>query len=97
MPNNQPAYTNQVEKGDDYTVNFCLDFYNKRLRVDDYLGNVDAVCKRIGQIAKANALTKVFIKSREDDWQTFLSKGCMLEGIYKGYFNGVRRILHGSL
>lgn len=88
MPNNLPTYTNQVEKGDDYTVSFCLDFFNKRLRVDDYLGNVVSICKRIAEIAKANALTKVFIKSREDDWQTFLSKGCMLEGIYKGYFNG---------
>ncbi|KRF13501.1 putative beta-lysine N-acetyltransferase [Paenibacillus sp. Soil787] len=88
MPSNLPTYTNQVENGDDYKVSFCLDFLNKRLRVDDYLGNVDAICKRIGEIAKVNALTKVFIKSREDDWQTFLSKGCMLEGIYKGYFNG---------
>jgi putative beta-lysine N-acetyltransferase len=30
----------------------------------------------------------MFIKSREVDWHTFLSKGCILEGIYKGYFNG---------
>jgi putative beta-lysine N-acetyltransferase len=88
MPSNLPTYTNQVENGDDYMVSFCLDFFNKRLRVDDYLGNVDAICKRITEIAKENNLTKVFIKSREDDWQTFLSKGCMLEGIYKGYFNG---------
>ncbi|NRF95238.1 putative beta-lysine N-acetyltransferase [Paenibacillus frigoriresistens] len=88
MPSNLPTYTNLVENGDEYTVSYCLDFLNKRLRVDDYLGNVDAICKRIVEIAKANALTKIFIKSREDDWQTFLSKGCMLEGIYKGYFNG---------
>jgi putative beta-lysine N-acetyltransferase len=88
MPSNLPTYTNLVENGNEYTVSYCLDFLNKRLRVDDYLGNVDAICKRITEIAKAHALTKVFIKSREDDWQTFLSKGCMLEGIYKGYFNG---------
>ncbi|WP_261300678.1 putative beta-lysine N-acetyltransferase [Paenibacillus andongensis] len=88
MPSHLPTYTNQVENGEEYKVSYCLDFLNKRLRVDDYLGNVDAICKRIVDIAKANALTKVFIKSREDDWQTFLSKGCMLEGIYKGYFNG---------
>lgn len=88
MPSNLPTYTNQVENGDDYSVSYCLDFLNKRLRVDEYLGNVDAICKRIAEIAKVNALTKVFIKSKEDDWQTFLSKGCMLEGIYKGYFNG---------
>jgi putative beta-lysine N-acetyltransferase len=88
MPSQLPTYTNQVEIGEEYKVSYCLDLLNKRLRVDDYLGNVDAICKRISDIAKANALTKVFIKSREDNWQTFLSKGCMLEGIYKGYFNG---------
>lgn len=88
MSSNLPYYSNQVENGSDYTVSFCLDFFNKRLRVDDYLGNVDAIFGRIAEIAQNNALTKVFIKSREDDWQTFLSKGCMLEGIYKGYFQG---------
>ncbi|OAS16563.1 putative beta-lysine N-acetyltransferase [Paenibacillus oryzisoli] len=67
---------------------FCLDFMNKRLRVDDYSGDIDVIYMRAVEIAKTHALTKVFIKSHEVDWQTFLSKGCMLEGIYKGYFNG---------
>lgn len=88
MPNDLPAYSNEVENGSDYTVSFCLDFMNKRLRVDDYQGNVEAVYERITERAKTHALTKVFIKSREQDWQTFLGKGCMLEGIYKGYFHG---------
>jgi putative beta-lysine N-acetyltransferase len=88
MPSDLPTYTNQVENGTDYMIMFCLDFTNKRLRVDDYSGNVDAIYRRVVETAKSHALTKVFIKSREADWQTFLSKGCMLEGIYKGYFNG---------
>ncbi|NOV02932.1 putative beta-lysine N-acetyltransferase [Paenibacillus planticolens] len=88
MPNDLPAYSNEIEHGDDYTVSFCLDFMNKRLRVDDYHGNVNAICARIAGLAQKHALTKVFIKSREEDWQTFLGKGGMLEGIYKGYFRG---------
>ncbi|NOU69025.1 putative beta-lysine N-acetyltransferase [Paenibacillus sp. LMG 31461] len=88
MPSDLPTYLNQVENGTDYTIMFCLDFTNKRLRVDDYSGNVDVIYRRVVEMAKSHALTKVFIKSREVDWQTFLSKGCMLEGIYKGYFNG---------
>ncbi|OCT13894.1 putative beta-lysine N-acetyltransferase [Paenibacillus pectinilyticus] len=67
---------------------FCLDSLNKRLRLDDYRGNIDAIYERVVEIAKAHTLTKLFIKSREHDWQAFLSKGCMLEGIYKGYYNG---------
>lgn len=88
MPSDLPTYTNEVENGTNYTIMFCLDFTNKRLRVDDYSGKIDVIYKRVVEIAKTHALTKVFIKSREVDWQTFLSKGCMLEGIYKGYFNG---------
>ncbi|NQX58220.1 putative beta-lysine N-acetyltransferase [Paenibacillus qinlingensis] len=88
MPSDLPTYLNEVENGTDYAITFCLDFTNKRLRVDDYSGNLDIIYRRVVEMAKTHALTKVFIKSREVDWQSFLSKGCMLEGIYKGYFNG---------
>ncbi|MCY9663055.1 putative beta-lysine N-acetyltransferase [Paenibacillus chondroitinus] len=89
MPNDRPTSRLEVESGSDYTVSFYLDFMNKRLRVDDYQGNVDAIYERAAYVAKSHALTKVFIKSREQDWQSFLGKGCMLEGIYKGYFHGM--------
>nr|WP_261381746.1 putative beta-lysine N-acetyltransferase [Paenibacillus cremeus] len=69
-------------------MHYCLDRFNKRLRVDDYRGNVHALFERILEIAGVHSLTKLFLKSREDEWQTFLSLGCMLEGIYTGYFNG---------
>ncbi|RTE10608.1 putative beta-lysine N-acetyltransferase [Paenibacillus whitsoniae] len=82
------GFVNKVEHGRDYTVSFCLDYTNKRLRVDDYHGNVDRMYARVAEKAQALKLTKVFIKSREDDWRKLLSKGCMLEGIYKGYFLG---------
>ncbi|MFC5648664.1 putative beta-lysine N-acetyltransferase [Paenibacillus solisilvae] len=88
MPGDLPYYVNQAENSSIYQITYCLDFFNKRLRVDDYQGNVDAICKRTAEIAQTHALTKIFIKSRENDWQAFLSKGCMLEGIYKGYFRG---------
>ncbi|CAN7527741.1 putative beta-lysine N-acetyltransferase [Paenibacillus sp. LjRoot153] len=88
MPSDLPTYTNQVESGTDYTIMFCLDVMNKRLRVDDYSGKIDVIYRRIVDIAKKHALTKAFIKSREVDWQALLSMGCMMEGIYKGYFNG---------
>lgn len=88
MPEDRTYYTNQVESGTDYSAQLCVDFFNKRLRVDDYRGNVDSLCVRICELAGEHALTKVFIKARENDWQCYLSKGYMLEGIYKGYFKG---------
>ncbi|KRE47372.1 putative beta-lysine N-acetyltransferase [Paenibacillus sp. Soil522] len=83
-----PYYINQVETGSGCTVHYCLDAFNKRLRVDDYEGNVYLIFERVCGIAGQHALTKLFIKSRQEDWETFLSNGCMLEGIYKGYFDG---------
>ncbi|KIL35506.1 beta-lysine acetyltransferase [Cohnella kolymensis] len=88
MPEENAYYTNRIEKEDDFEAYLCVDYFNKRLRVDDYRGDLHSLCLRISEIAKENALTKIFIKSRENDWQTLLSKGYMLEGIYKGYFNG---------
>ena len=88
MLEEQAYYTNQVEQGRDYEMHVCLDFFNKRIRVDDYRGNIDAIYGRMCELASQHALTKAFVKSREEDWPVFLSKGCMLEGIYKGYFLG---------
>ena len=31
-----PYYINQAETGNGFTVRYCLDAFNKRLRVDDY-------------------------------------------------------------
>ncbi|UUZ92697.1 putative beta-lysine N-acetyltransferase [Paenibacillus sp. P25] len=90
MPKEQPYYTLLVENGEDFKVYYCLDRFNKRLRVDDYEGDAGSVCARMLEIAKANALTKLFIKTREEDWQSLLSRGRMLEGIYKGYYHGAR-------
>jgi beta-lysine N6-acetyltransferase len=81
-------YKNQVETANDWTLHVCLDYFNKRLRVDDYRGHVDSIRTRIREIAEQHAFTKIFVKSREEDWFSFLSGGYMLEGIYKEYFNG---------
>lgn len=89
MPADRPYCVNQVEHTSDGFIRYCLDFFNKRLRVDDYKGCMaDYVLQRSRELADNHALTKLFIKSREEDWQIFLSGGCMLEGIYKGYFDG---------
>jgi putative beta-lysine N-acetyltransferase len=90
MPDDRAGCLNQVESGSGYTMHVCLDFANKRLRVDDYdcQGNTGSLRMRITELAERHALTKVFVKSREEDWQSFLSEGYMLEGIYKGYFLG---------
>lgn len=79
---------NQMENGIDFTMQVYVDPANKRLRVDDYRGNIFSIMNRINEMVKQHAFTKVFVKTRQEDWQSFLSQGYMLEGIFKGYFNG---------
>jgi putative beta-lysine N-acetyltransferase len=88
LPEIPAYYENEIENGSDYRLHLCLDYFNKRLRVDDYQGNVDSICRRATEIATDRSFTKIFVKSREEDWFWFISKGYMLEGVYKGYFNG---------
>lgn len=77
-----------MEKDERFIMDVCLDPFNARLRVDDYRGDVRAMHSRILELVEQHSFTKVFIKSRQEDWQTFLSLGYMLEGVYKKYFNG---------
>jgi beta-lysine N6-acetyltransferase len=88
MDGHSAYYTNEILQGSGFAMHYCLDRFNKRVRVDDYQGQPGILLKTASSIAKTHSLTKLFIKSREEDWQTFLSLGCMLEGVYKGYFDG---------
>lgn len=85
---NEVYAQNCMETGQRFIMKACLDPFNARLRVDDYRGDVRAMHKRIVELVKQHNFTKVFIKSRQEDWQTLLSLGYMLEGVYKKYFNG---------
>ena len=83
-----PYYLYAEEAGADFTMNVCLDWFNQRLRVDDYRGNIYAMMERIKLLSQKNSFTKVFVKSRREHIPLFLSQGYMLEGIYGGYFRG---------
>ncbi|UUZ95170.1 putative beta-lysine N-acetyltransferase [Paenibacillus sp. P25] len=77
-----------VLRGTDYTMHVFFDPFNRRLRVDDYEGNADSIANEAYALMKERGLTKAFIKAKEADWQTFLARGYMLEGVFKGYFRG---------
>lgn len=89
MVQDEIYYLNQIENGPDFTMHLCLDLANNRLRVDDYRGNIYSIIQRINEIvAEQKLITKVFVKTRQEDWQLFLSRGYALEGVFKRYFNG---------
>ncbi|WP_209122273.1 putative beta-lysine N-acetyltransferase [Alkalihalobacillus sp. BA299] len=88
MKNSNIFHISQCESGVNYTINIYIDITNRRLRVDDYRGNVSSIMKRVVEIAKEYSFTKVIIKSKDGDWRKFLSYGYQLEGIIEGFFSG---------
>ncbi|MEW9671402.1 putative beta-lysine N-acetyltransferase [Ammoniphilus sp. 3BR4] len=81
-------YISREEAGQDYIMQIYLDFANERLRVDDFRGNAVSVMVRVRELAKEHNFSKIFIKTRWEDVGTLMSRGYMLEGIFKGYFHG---------
>lgn len=81
-------YISMWETGPDFTMLVYLDFVNKRIRIDDYRGNINSIIIRMKALAKQYSFTKELIKAREEDWRTFLSNGYVFEGTINGYFNG---------
>jgi putative beta-lysine N-acetyltransferase len=69
------------------SISVYNDPYNKRIRVDDYSGDVNSVLELIDQ-AKQNWAEKVIIKARGPEETIFQSQGFSKEAFIKGYFSG---------
>lgn len=70
------------------TIDLTIDYYNRRLKVLDFEGDLALICRRLDYLADKNQFDKIFIKAKADEWQGFLAHGYMLEGIILHYFNG---------
>ncbi|MBT3236896.1 MAG: putative beta-lysine N-acetyltransferase [Bdellovibrionales bacterium] len=74
---------------DDYKVNVFFDYYNRRLKVIDYsCKHYSNMLRRLAWLAETNEFDKVFVKAKQEDFQKFLSRGYIMEGILRYYFNG---------
>lgn len=73
---------------EDLEIALTVDYYNKRLKVLDFSGDIAGICERLEYLARQNEFDKIFIKAGADEWQRFLTHGYMLEGIILHYFNG---------
>ena len=64
------------------------DAFNKRIRIDDYSGNITEVIQLIAQTVPAWT-EKIIVKSRPQDVSAFMKKGYCEEAHVKGYFAGI--------
>jgi putative beta-lysine N-acetyltransferase len=71
-----------------YEIALTIDYYNRRIKVLDFQGDIAGICQRLEYLAKRNDFDKIFIKAKAEQWQAFLAHGYMLEGIILHYFNG---------
>lgn len=84
----KPTYEVKILKTPDYTIHLYVDYFNKRLRVDDYRGNVNMIVQELNTLMDSYKFTKLIYFSRFEHWRGLLSIGFELEGIINGYFNG---------
>jgi beta-lysine N6-acetyltransferase len=65
-----------------------IDPPSRRVRVDDYLGDISAVIKSSEEIAETEKADKLIIKGRREHFRLFLEKGYRFEAAIDGYFLG---------
>lgn len=76
-------------KGDGFSAELTLDVYNARIKVQRHEGpNTKGLIQSVLELARERETTKIAFLSREDEWEVFLSRGYVLEGILKGYYQG---------
>ena len=80
-------YESFREQTNCYTVEGVLDYFNKRIRVDHYTGNVESIIQTIDELAEKHSFTKCIIKERESMFQHG-SLSVLLEATIPHYFQG---------
>jgi putative beta-lysine N-acetyltransferase len=69
-------------------VKLNLDFLNKRIKVLDYHSkNIDLLISYLHNLGRG-MFSKIIVVARENDWQDFLGRGYVLEGVNRGYYRG---------
>lgn len=72
-----------------FSIQLYYDYFNKRLRIDHYRGNMTKILAELNRIlTDHDAFTKVIWYTRPEHWMQLLSKGFELEAVITGYFNG---------
>lgn len=63
-----------------------LDFYNERLKVEEYRGNVKKLLTTCFEITEQHDFTKLIVKAKSSDQFQLIESGFMLEAVVKNYF-----------
>ncbi|PLT34968.1 putative beta-lysine N-acetyltransferase [Bacillus sp. V5-8f] len=78
----------KVIKKRGFTLNLTLDPYNRRVRVDDYLGDFTKCVEEAQKAVAGIAADKLIFKARKENFSQLISRGFLLEGVLDHYFSG---------
>jgi putative beta-lysine N-acetyltransferase len=84
--NQLPAFRTVEDSGIRFEV--YMDAFNKRVRVDHYVGDPYLVIQTTEELAKEEKSEKIIIKGKFEDYKIFLEKGYRNEAIIDRYFLG---------
>lgn len=84
----QKFYEQKIVENDHYYMNVCFDHFNKRIRIDDYRGNLPLIAEYIIKTATKQHYSKAIIYTRREHVHVFVEKGFLLEAIFEGFFHG---------
>jgi beta-lysine N6-acetyltransferase len=84
---NQTASTIFIEESS-YFLEIYLDPFNKRIRVDDYRGNLKSLLEKAEELVAVHKAEKLIVKGRCEDFLTFYEKGLQPEAVVDRYFLG---------
>ncbi|MFC9601249.1 putative beta-lysine N-acetyltransferase [Peribacillus butanolivorans] len=70
------------------TLHITIDRFNKRVRVDDYLGHFQDCVEESLKVAENIAAEKIIFKTRKENVQELLVQGFLYEGSIDKYFLG---------
>jgi beta-lysine N6-acetyltransferase len=81
---------NKIEKinNNNYTMILYLDHNNKRVRMDDYQGNINLIIEECEKITKHYQAEKLIIKARREHFIRLVEGGFRFEGAIDRYFLG---------
>jgi beta-lysine N6-acetyltransferase len=71
-----------------FQMDVLVDPYNKRLRVDDYRGDVSRIVEKVEELAVHLKVEKVIIIGRKEHYTRLLEKAFQCEAMVDHFFNG---------
>lgn len=84
---NQSSAAVYIEERE-YFLNAYLDSFNKRIRVDDYRGNVKLLLNKAEELVHQHHAEKLIVKGRNEDIILFFEHGLQPEAVVDRYFHG---------